>query len=145
VGSSTHSLNLICFQLPRIENFHLLLPFSNILFRCKSCLKSCYIVRRNSVTIKALRAQPLSQQQCEVCALADGAAFACVSNKTATTLEAYSNECTTLCGVPYAFAILWTCSILPQLATLLFFCPSTLEQNGLVHNSILSCTSQESG
>jgi hypothetical protein len=36
-----------------------------------------------------MRAQPLSQLQCEVCALAYGAAFTLVSNKTANSSNAY--------------------------------------------------------
>jgi hypothetical protein len=48
-------------------------------------------------------------------------------------LGTYCSECTKLCHVPYICVALWTCNILPQLATLQrSFCTSTLRHSGFM-------------
>jgi hypothetical protein len=86
----------------------------------------------HSRTISLPLAKRLSQRHCDVCTPACGAVSTCVSNKTDTTLNIYCSVCTDICGVPYACVVLWTCNILPQLATLQrCFCTSTLKHDGL--------------
>jgi hypothetical protein len=66
---------------------------------------------------------------------------ACVLKITALYSHVYgtrwtpTSECTKLCGVLYAYVVLWTCNILPQLVTMQCFCISTLTCNGFVNYS----------
>jgi hypothetical protein len=49
-----------------------------------------------------------------MCSAITPATLQCVHS----SLNTYYSYCTNLCGVPYTCVVLWTCNILPQLATL---------------------------